>query len=191
VRPLYIRHSLPVLLLAFATTLSSCWGFYGDRNPPEYVVAEAYVPIYGYDAARYTITSRPAQPTVNAGKIYVWGNTLFQVEQFEGVHLIDYSDRKNPVKLGFIAIKGCADVTVKGDFLLTNNMQDLVTIDISNRSDAKEVSRVKGAFFAYIAPEFSKPDKHNVHYVCPDQSKGDVIGWKLEKKVKNAWCYNN
>ena len=69
-------------------------------------------------------------------------------------------------------------------------MQDLVTLDITDRTNAKEVSRVKGAFFAYIAPEYNLPDQHNVSYVCPDPSQGDVIGWKLEKNVKRAWCYN-
>lgn len=189
-RPLYIRYSLPVLCLAFGTTLASCWGLTDNRTPSEPVAAEAYVPIYGYDSARYVIRSKPPRSIVNAGKIYVFGNTLFQVEQFEGVHIIDYTDRKNPVKTGFISIKGCNDVTVKGNFLLTNNMQDLVTIDISNRNDVKEVGRVKGAFYAFIAPEFSQPPARDVRYVCIDQTKGDVIGWKLEKNVKKAWCYN-
>jgi hypothetical protein len=191
VRPPYIRRFLPVLLLAFGTTLSSCWGRVCDDCNAEYTVAEAYVPVYGYDSAKYMVKPMPAQPIKVAGKIYVWGKLLFQVEQHQGIHVIDYTDKQNPVKLGFIGLKGCTEIAVKGNYLIANNMIDLVTIDISQPAQAKEVSRMKGAFSHLLTNrEYEQPGVAGVYYECPDRSKGDVIGWKVEKNVKGYWCHN-
>ena len=182
---------MPVLLLAFGTTLSSCWGGVCRDCGGTPIRKEAYVPIYGQDSVKYVIKSMPVKPIVNAGKIYVWGNLLFQVDQFAGIHVINYSDKQNPVRLGFIASKGCTEIAVKGNYLIANNMDDLVTIDISQPSDVKEVSRLKGAFPTYLYNQvYAQPDVKGVYYKCPDTQAGDVIGWKLEKDVKDVWCHN-
>ena len=134
----------------------------------------------------------PVQPMVKSGKIYVWGNLLFQVDEFTGVHVINYSDKQNPVKLGFISIKGCSEIAVKGNYLIANNMNDLVTIDFSQPSQVKEVGRLKGAFPTYeYNYQYAEPDEKNVYYKCPDLNKGDVLEWKLEKDVKGAYCRTN
>ncbi len=180
-----------MLLLAFGTTLSSCWGRVCDNCNPEQTVAEAYLPVYGYDSVKYMVNPMPAQPIKAAGKIYVWGKLLFQVEQYVGIHVIDYTDKQNPVKLGFIGLKGCTEVAVKGNYLRANNMKDLVTIDISQPAQVKEVSRIKGAFTQMFTNyEYEQPDVRGVYYECPNPSKGDVIGWKIEKNVKGYWCHN-
>lgn len=186
-----------MLLLTLGTTLSSCWGTLVDPPDPNpgppflEIQPEAYVPVYGYDSAKYAIKAMPAQPTVAAGKIYVWGNLLFQVELLKGIHVINYSDRQNPVKLGFIGVKGCNELAVKGNHLITNNMADMVIIDVSNANDIKEVSRIKMAFPQYHVPQFVMPPEEKKYFVCPDMSRGDIVGWKLEKDVKNAYCYSD
>lgn len=195
-RPLNIKNSLPVLLVAFVALFSSCWGALTKPRPtgeppfPE-VQPEAYVPIYGYDSARYAVKAMPVQPTVQGGKIYVWGNYLFQIEQMKGIHVINYADRQNPVKLGFIGVKGCSELAVKGNHLITNNMGDMVVIDMRSINDVKEVGRIKMAFPQFNIPEFNMPPERNKYFVCPDQSKGDIVGWTLEKDVKRAYCYSN
>ena len=181
-----------MLLLAFGTTLSSCWGVCEDcRSNASYTVAEAYLPIYGYDSSKYFIKKTPPRPILAGGKIYVWGNLLFQVEQYQGVHVIDYSDKRNPVKIGFIASKGCTEVAVKGNYLIVNNLTDLVTVDFSNFSAVKEVGRLKGAFPSQLTSwQYEQPSVKGVYYKCPEPNKGDVMGWELKKNVKDHWCHN-
>ncbi|MGB8194593.1 MAG: hypothetical protein WCF67_21860 [Chitinophagaceae bacterium] len=192
-KPLNTKQFLPGLLLGIAIIFTSCWGFSGKSNltPPEDLVREeAYVPIYD-SAGLVQIKSLPPQPIVQSGKIYVWGNLLLQVEQLAGVHIINYADRQNPVKLGYIQIRGCSEISVKGNYLIANNMSDLVTIDISKPDEAKEVARMKHAFPNVEAPDFQyvQPPEHGKYFVCPRYFLGDVIGWKLETKVRDAYCY--
>ncbi|HYE74157.1 MAG TPA: hypothetical protein VEF04_12540, partial [Blastocatellia bacterium] len=76
---------------------------------------EAYVPIYESNPSPNIIRATQPKPIVQSGKIYVLGNLLYQVENLAGVHVIDYTDRQNPVKLGFIYVAGCTDLAVKGN----------------------------------------------------------------------------
>lgn len=168
----------------------SCYDKRSGQLPDINMVrAEAYVPVYGTDSFTRTIKGGLPRQTQNAGKIYVLGNYLFQVEKMKGVHVIDYTDRKNPKKLGFIYSSGCSEVAVKNGFLIANNMDDLVTIDIRDLGDIKEAARIPKAF-PHFFMEISAPPVSGVYYVCPEFSKGDVIGWKLEKNVKGANCMN-
>jgi hypothetical protein len=178
-------------------SLSGCFSFYdpnGNRGSGSIIRAEAYVPIYGTDTALRRIGSMAPQPTASSGKIYVFGSYLFQVEKFKGVHVIDYSDKTKPVKLSFIKSGGALELAVKNGYLITNNADDLVTIDIRDPLNAKEVARVPKAFKNYEFDWYTqmKPPKRGSYYVCPDYyMHGDVIGWKLEKNVSNAYCYSN
>lgn len=178
------------------TALNSC---YNNRQRDEDIYTrelnmvrdEAYVPVYGVDTVVRYIKGIAPRATVNAGKIYVFGNYLFQVEKFKGVHVIDYSDKQKPVKLGFITSGGCTEVAVKNGYLITNNINDLVTIDISQIGAVKEVARIQNAFphASYeMTRERMMPPETGKFYQCPDLSKGDVMGWKLEKNVKGANC---
>lgn len=173
--------SLPIIL-------SSCWDInWGKvRNLRE----EAYVPVYGYDSSARIIESLQPQPIINAGKIYTFGNFLFQVDNDLGIHVINYSDRKKPVKVGFIKISGCRELAIKNQYLLTNNLDDMISIDISDLKGVKLKSRIPKAFRSYNNYNaFKKPPEKGMYFVCPEIYQGDVVGWKLEKKVY-ADCYN-
>ena len=88
-----------------------------------------------------TIKAEPPRTTVNGGKIYTVDNLLFQVEQDSGIHIINYANPSSPQKLGFVKSFLCKELTVKNGFIYTNNLSDLVVIDINNPSDVKEVGR--------------------------------------------------
>lgn len=151
---------------------------------------EGYVPVYSKDVSLLKqIKSEPARSTVNGGKIYTVGSLLFQVEKDSGIHIINYADPQNPQKLGFIKSFLCKEVAVKNGFVYTNNMADLVVIDISNPSNVQTVNRVEGVF-----PELSLayPVKisqfETIYFECPDESKGTVIAWK-KQTIKNPKCW--
>lgn len=196
-------HSTIISCICLSFLLQGCWGYTKNVDPlpgqgpsPQEIQPEAYVPVYGSDTLLRGIYAMEAQPTIAAGKIYVYGNLLFQVENEKGIHVIDYSDRKKPVKLGFIRCKGSSELAVKGGYLITNNLDDLVTIDISRVDSVKEVARMKHAFthynvLRYMDMKMYYPPERGKYYVCPNVQDGDVIGWKLEKNVRNAYCYYN
>jgi hypothetical protein len=186
-----------VTFLAFIiiSTFTGCWSFYKNEYEGPMVRDEAYVPIYGVDTAGKTIKSLAPQPIVESGKIYVFGNNLFQVEKMKGVHIINYSDKAHPVKVGFIRSGGATEIAVKNGYLVVNNHADLVTVDISDFNNVKEVARVKNAFKTYHTDlwqywQNQKPPEKGKYYVCPAVPAGEeLIGWKLEKNVENASCY--
>jgi len=168
--------------------LASCIDL-GRRRPGfREIQPEAYVPVYSQDPEANTIKALPPQPIVESGKIYVWGNYLFQVERLAGVHIIDYSDKSNPKKLGFIKSRGCTELAVKGNYLIINNMTDLVSIDLANPVQGKEASRIKDAFPHFMVN--SVPPYPGYYYVCPEPGKGIITSWKLEKNVKGANCFH-
>jgi hypothetical protein len=180
-----------LLFICCSLSLISCWSLVKQPPIEEIPVrAQAYVPVYDSSDMKL-ISSDVARPIVSAGKIYVLGNYLFQVEKLEGVHVINYTDRNNPVKVGFIKSRGCSEIAAKGGYLILNNMADLVTVDISNTTSVREVARIKNAFpqfHAEYADHPQLPDR-GVYYVCPQFDKGKVKSWKLEKDVEGAFCY--
>lgn len=158
------------------------------RNSTNLGEVSGYVPVYASLATAKEI-SYSAQPkaTVNAGKILVLGNRLFQVETAEGVHVIDISNPSSPVKLGFLKVPGCSDVSAKGNELYINNYNDLLVLT-GTASFTPGVSlvlkRVENAF-----PEGlnSYPARRGVYFECPDPSKGIVVDWQ-PATLKNPKC---
>ena len=108
---------------------------------------EGYVPVYTQDVSTLkAIKAEPPRTTVNGGKLYTVGNLLFQVEQDSGIHIINYANPASPQKVGFVKSFLCKEITVKNGFIYTNNLSDLVVIDINNPADVKEVGRTPDVF---------------------------------------------
>jgi len=144
-----------------------------------------YVPIYASAQSVATISNEAIKPTVHAGKIYAYGNYLFQVEQNEGIHIIDNTNPREPHKISFIKIPACSELAIRANFLYTNNLDDLVVFDLNNINSPQPVNRVKGAF-----PQLREnyPPFSGVYFECPDPSKGIVVGWE-EKILQSPRCH--
>ncbi|MCE7042129.1 LVIVD repeat-containing protein [Dyadobacter sp. CY312] len=80
------------------------------------------------------------------GKLYTKGKYLFINEIKQGIHVIDNSNPSSPAFVSFIAIPGNGDLAVKGNTLYADSYTDLVAIDISDPTKAKEVGRVQNVF---------------------------------------------
>lgn len=174
------------LIFSVSFFLFSC-----DRAPgskPQ--MRSAWVPIYTINIAGIkTITTGPARPTVNAGKIYTVGNLIYQVEQDSGIHVINYANPSSPQKLGFISSFLCKEVSVRNDLIYTNNFSDLVVIDASNINNVREVARTVDVFPDLALQYPPKPNNFTtIYFECPDPKKGIVIGWQ-EKTIDNAKCW--
>ena len=164
----------------FIIALASC-----DSRPQSEFQVRGYVPIYASVQSVSTISNETLKPTVHAGKIYAYGNYLFQVEQNEGIHIIDNTNPREPHKISFIRIPACSELAIRANFLYTNNLDDLVVFDLNNINSPQPVNRVKGAF-----PQLREnyPPFSGVYFECPDPSKGIVVGWE-EQMLQSPRCH--
>src|SRR5690606_32695485 len=117
-----------------------------------------------------------ARSIENGGKIYIKDKRLYQIESGKGIHAIDISNPSDPKKIAFIEIAGCQEMSIMGNMLYANNLNDLVTIDISDIHNVKETDRRKDAF--HILDRGHPPSSG--WFECIDASKGEVIGWELK-----------
>jgi hypothetical protein len=146
---------------------------------------EGYKPIYTKDTTGLKIiTALPPHAVTKAGKIYVSGTRLFQVEVDSGVHVIDYTDKQHPERSTFIKIPGCNELAVKGDYLYVNNYDDMVVVDVSHLPEVAVTQRLQ-AVFRNSRQKY--PPERGVLFECVDSSKGWVVDWQLTT-INNPKC---
>jgi len=92
------------------------------------------------------ITTEPAQPLDNPGKIYIYRDYLFINEPTKGIHILNNANPSNPINLKFIPIAGNVDMAVNGNILYADNYVDFLAFDISNIDDIQLVKRVEDVF---------------------------------------------
>jgi hypothetical protein len=155
-----------------------------DPVPREDFAVMGYAPVYATNQAATSVSNEAIRSTTHPGKIYAYGNYLFQVEQNEGIHIIDNSNQQQAKKISFLKIPGSSEIAIRNNYLYTNNLNDLVVFDLSNLSSPQLVNRLENAF-----PQFSQsyPPFSGVYFECPDPSKGVVIAWE-QKSLSSAKC---
>lgn len=175
--PHYILFIVRCLLLIGLFYTSSC-----TNNSQKEIWG--YMPIYASTTELKNVYSTSAQPTVLAGKIYRYGQWIFQVELGKGIHVIDATQRSTPVKTSFIHIPGCSELSVRQNKLYTNNYRDLVSIDITQPSQVSVLHRIEN-IFPSVSQDY--PPQSGAWFECPDPSKGTIIAW-TEKVLSNPKC---
>ena len=145
---------------------------------------DAYVPVYASVADLNNIAVEPGKSIEQAGKIYAYGSYIFQSDVFKGIHIIDNSNRTQPKKLAFLKVPFSTEIAVKGNYLYTNNHDDILVFDISNPANPQLVKRLEDVF-----PPVNQtfPPFNNVSFECPDLSKGVIVRWDL-KRIKTPNC---
>jgi hypothetical protein len=125
-----------------------------------------------------SIKTDTPQKMKNPGKIYLKDHFIFIIEKYKGVHIVDNSDRLNPVKKGFIHIPGIVDVAIKGDVLYADNAVDLVALDIHNFPEVVLTQRIKNTF-----SELTPPESDNIPWeYTKDQRPNNTIIVAWEEK---------
>ena len=145
---------------------------------------QGYAPIYLPAQKAHQISAGTAQPTVHAGKIYAYNNYLFQVEEGEGIHIIDNTIPQQAAKVAFLTVPQCTEIAIRSNYLYTNNISDLVVFNLANITAPVLVKRLENAF-PVINQEY--PPAASGYFECPDPSKGLVVGWQL-KMLENPTC---
>ncbi len=94
------------------------------------------------------IKSSAPQPLQQTGKLFLMGQYIFINELNKGVHIIDNANPRSPKNISFIDIPGNIDIAVKDNILYADLHTDMVSVDISNPSNAvlKKVNK-------YVFPE--------------------------------------
>jgi hypothetical protein len=169
--------------IAFASVCS----FVACTKNPYKLDVQGYAPIYDNGVVQ-KINNETSKPYTIPGKIYLYGNTSFQIDQKTGIHVIDIKDIKSPQKIAFIPIEGVTEMAIKENVLYVNSITDLIALDIADLKNIKEVDRIKDAFEIQKIPNV--PPFQNAYFECVDNTKGDVIGWE-PKELHNPKCKTN
>jgi hypothetical protein len=122
-----------------------------------------------------SIFMEQAREFVNPGKIYMYGQQIYIVDLYTGIHVIDNQVPENPQKTGFIHIPGTVDLAIKNNVLYADNAIDLVAIDLANYPVINIIDRV-----AAIFPEHTPPDLEWIPYAYSAHSRPDdtvIVGW--------------
>lgn len=162
-------HLIATALLLFT---SSC-----SDKVKDTITYTANFPIY-MNRNEFIKTVKPGsmQELEKPGKIFLRGNFIFINELYKGIHVIDNSNPANPKNVSFISIPGNVDISAKGNTLYADSFTDLVSIDITDPTQAAEISRVADAF-----PNVMPPTDNNYPITKLDQTKGIVVGWTQGK----------
>ncbi len=170
-----------LLLLLPSFLFVSCYKSENNIN------IEGYAPIYVDTVTALTIQSLPeVQPIVSAGKIISQSSTIYVVENGKGVHVLDYRYGSAPVYKCFLQIPGCKDLALKGRYLYTNNLNDLITLDIRDVFKPLVTDRVVGTF--KNQEKQNLPPFSGFYYQCPYDNDSILVGWQL-KVLVNPNCY--
>lgn len=148
--------------------------------------ADGWAPVYATEEVASTIESVDPKTIEKGGKIYVKGHMLYQVEVGKGIHVIDIQDPANPQKVKFIQVTGASEVSILDNNLYTNNVNDLVVLDITDINNVKVANRMKGVF--HLVDPALPPTAG--YFECVDASKGVVVGWE-PKTIQNPVCRKN
>lgn len=178
-----LKSILPALLW-LAITLIACKPY--DRIEPRSnapASTEGWAPIYDSVNRTNKITSSAPRDIIKGGRIYIIDSLLFQVENGKGIHVISLANKQKPAKIAFIEVPGCQEMAVMDHTLYTNNLNDLVVMDISQPLRVAITDRISNAF--HIFNENYPPS--GGWYECPDARKGKVVGWEI-KTLTHPQC---
>lgn len=178
-RPRCLRKTIPFALL-LAISAIACTKPYVDPVRPVPETTDGWAPIYDSTNSSKIIKATAPRPIVRGGRIYIKDSILYQVEQGRGIHAINVAKKDAPVKIGFLEVVGAQEMAIIGNVLYTNNLNDLVAINIADISAPKVADRISGAFhiFDAVYPPGSG------WYECIDSRKGKVVGWEIKSLTR-------
>ncbi len=156
-----------------------------SKNDDNFFVT-GYAPIYKdkQSVEDIRMTNFPTSIS-SAGKIVTQGNIVYVVDVGLGIHLIRYIPPNAPEHIGFIQSKGCNDLAIKNHYLYTNNMLDLVVLNITNPTSAYLLSRTPNVF---EKSNTLLPPSSGSYFECLRDNDSVLVGWNLQV-LENPKCY--
>ncbi|MEN8249114.1 MAG: hypothetical protein ABFS32_09285 [Bacteroidota bacterium] len=156
----YLKGSIIVLLLATMGIMAF------QYNPSN------YEPVFmARDQMEQAVKLQGPEAIEKPGKLWLYNNKIFLIEQYRGIHVIDNTNPENSVNEAFIKIDGCTEVAVKGGVIYTNNAVDLIAIKGEmDFSSIEVVSRNRDTL-----PIVSSPEPWNDWYFIDQVPEGMII----------------
>ena len=150
---------------------------------------EGFKPVYVPKEEAKVIKTLPPQDIKTQGKIYVKDQYIFIGDVNLGIHVVDNTDPRNPIKIAFIQIYGNQDIAIKDDILYADNMEDLVALNINSIQNPTLVKRIEGV---YELPNQHYPENlpYYSYFECADPSKGYIVGW-IPDIIEKPECYTS
>jgi hypothetical protein len=140
-------------------------------------------PVYlSYQELRSSVAVEEPLALGEIKRVYVYQSAafperraIFLNRENEGIHVLDNSDPRNPVNIAFISIPGNTEISIRDDYLYADSYIDLVTLDISDPQNVREVDRVQEVF---PYDEYQNiPLDIFFDYDAVDQSRGVVVSY--------------
>jgi len=128
-----------IFLFVAIIFLAGCIDYKDDKKCQKYK-------LYTIDELRDSIEILPPKKIDKKAKIYLYKNILLVNEPNLGIHVIDNSDKTNPINKAFISIMGNIDMAVKDNFLYADSFMDMVVFDIKDLDNIYLVKREKNIF---------------------------------------------
>lgn len=167
------------LLLAgfMAILLSSC-----DNDDVQKETMQVAVPVkMTIEDFRASVKITEPVEVEESGKIYTYDNYIFINDLNKGVLVLDNSGY-NPVKKKFLSIPANTDIAIKDNILFANSGRDLVTFDISDLENIKQLERLEDVFESHH-PAIPM-DAEGVDYAGFDHATEIIVGYTLETREK-------
>lgn len=105
-----------------------------------------HTPVFLSTAELNDIHTTTPRALEDPGKLYFYNNYIFVNERNKGIHIIDNSNPATPQNIAFINIPANVDMAIQGSYLYADNGDDLITLDISDPTNAQLVDRKADVF---------------------------------------------
>lgn len=173
--------SIGLTILALAGGLQSC-----KDNCTLETVYDANVPVYlSFEELRQPATVVASSPLKKPAKFWRKDDYLFVSDLNAGIHIYNVANSNAPIEMAFVTVPGVVDIALKDNYLYADSYTDLLVLDISNPASPVEIKRVLDVF---PYNPFKVQANEGFPVVAPDESKGVVIDWKIEKVTDEAAC---
>jgi hypothetical protein len=171
------KRTLFLFPVALLLTLLAC-----KKTPLDGYSGAGKKPVYVPLSELTDIKNLPLQPIEATGTIFLMDTLFFMLEQGKGIHVFNLKDSANTVNLTFWKIPAIRDFIISGNRLYADSWRDLVTIDISDLYQIREIGRAKEVFDPSLFPPL-----FNGPFECVDESKGAVVRWE-DAQLNNVLC---
>ena len=134
------------------------------------IIRNGYEPVLmTRDALESAVQLKDSREIERPGKIWIYDEYIFVIEQYRGIHVIDNSIPSEPQTVAFIQVDGCTDVAVNDGLIYANNAVDLIGIRTDlERQSISVVTRNRN-----VLPELSPPEgwyNYNFEKFRPDNT---------------------
>ena len=163
-----------LIIFSSAVLLASLMGCIEGNDDSIRPLQAYYKPVYANKQDLFRIKVQAAKPLSNPGRIYLKDKLLIINERFQGFHIIDNTDPADPKPLLFLEVPGAVNMAMQGQYLYADNITDLLTIDLGDLQQIREVNRQKNTFTG----NQNYPPFRDVGFECVDASRGVVVGWE-------------